>query len=737
MAKKQANFNANSDENPLIRSAELYHHQGYAVIPVWGDKSPERAKVAAIPWKDYRHRRPSLPELHHWFGQQRYGGLALITGMISRLVVLDFDDPALADRFELQLPHLTRTRTIRSAGRGLPHYYFHVPTYLHVESRRAPGADLQSDGRYVIAPPTAGYQVIRGGQPLTLDKSALKALYGFLDAAVAAARPRYAVLAPVKQPPEPLPEVVPPQPTISLSDLVTVYRMRASHGGRNQSLFRVALQARDAGYPRELVEQKLVDVHAAQQSHEKPAESILARRAEARRTIASVYSRPPRRPRLPQTSVLPNTLREALVQRGQTHVLRVIEGLRLLGSPTGELNPLTEREIREKLTGVVGRHSILHALKSTYPDGKSVFHAVSDHKNPSPTPPTHTAVASDACGRTNKKCFLFRASESDKNRRGRPAVRYIVPDVATLCAGFGVDLGVGDALRVEDLRSAGAYRASLNRELLRRRPGTYSRRWLSRRIGVSVRTWQRYCRATSVRRSPDYQQTPLHWHNLNVIPQGMELGGACLQDDQGKRYPAVMAIARRLLAKGRRVSFLLQQHNHYWVDAPPVILPAMASESREKCPIPRFLPVSGQVTANKPSEGLKSPEKHPSTRDLPIAAAAVLNPPMPPQVPVSSPVGEPAAETMPAGRETRRRYRRPLTDTRLEALAQRLYETVRALCQEGVRTLSLVNARRLVSFYPLRLIHNALHVLKQRASIQNPAGFLVTFLRSEYKLIMT
>lgn len=736
MAKKQTNFNANSDENPLIRSAELYHHQSYAVIPIWGEKSPERAKVAAIPWKDYRHRRPSLDELRDWFGQQRYGGLALITGIISRLVVLDFDDPALADRFAFQFPHLTRTRTVRSGGRGLPHYYFHIPSYLHVESRRAPGVDLQSDGRYVIAPPTAGYKVIRGGQPLTLDKTALKALYGFLDAAVAAARRCHTVLAPVKQPPEPLPEVIPPQPTISLSDLVTAYRMRASHGRRNQSLFRVTLQARDAGYPRALVEEKLVDVHAAQQSHVKPAESILARRAEARRTIASVYSRPPRRPWLPETSVLPNTLREALVQRGQTHVLRVIEGLRLLGSPTGELNPLTEREIREKLAGIVGRHSILQALKSTYPDGTCVFTAVSDPKNPSPKPPTHTAVASDACIRTNKKCFLFRASESDKNRRGRPAVRYVVPDVATLCAGFGVALGGGDALRAEDLRSAGAYRASLNRELLRRRPGTYSRRWLSRRIGVSVRTWQRYCRATGVRRSPDYQQTPLHWHNLNVIPQGLEVGGACLQDDQGKRYPAVTAIARRLLAKGRRVSFLLQQHNHYWVDAPLEILSVTASESREKRPNPRFWPISGESTAGEPSEGLKSPQERPSSANWPVAVAAVMSAPVSLQAPVSSPTGEPTGQSMPAKRESRRKYRSPLADSRLESLAQRLYEMVRALCQEGVRALSLVNARRLVSFYPLRLIHSALNVLKQRASIQNPAGFLVTFLRSEYKLIM-
>ena len=81
-------------------------------------------------------------------------GLGIVTGRVSKLVVLDFDSETIFNDFKAQYPDLLETHTVRSAGRGLPHLYFKLPDHLHLDSQKGQGIDLLSDGRYVVAPPT-------------------------------------------------------------------------------------------------------------------------------------------------------------------------------------------------------------------------------------------------------------------------------------------------------------------------------------------------------------------------------------------------------------------------------------------------------------------------------------------------------------------------------------------------------------------------------------------------------
>src|SRR6185503_11097147 len=147
-----------------------YFHLGYAVIPLLGDFDPSRPKVAARAWSAYQQRLATLDEINQWFSPS--GGAAaigLVTGRVSRLAVLDFDSHDLFADFRRRFPDLLETRTVQSAGRGLPHLYFHVPSHLRLASQKRQGVDLLSDGRYVVAPPSTingqAYRITRGGMP--------------------------------------------------------------------------------------------------------------------------------------------------------------------------------------------------------------------------------------------------------------------------------------------------------------------------------------------------------------------------------------------------------------------------------------------------------------------------------------------------------------------------------------------------------------------------------------------
>lgn len=78
----------------LFHAACTYLTRGWSVIPVYGDADPERAKVAAVEWAAFQRRRGSAHGAHRWFMERRFAGLAIVTGRISSLAVLDFDDLA-------------------------------------------------------------------------------------------------------------------------------------------------------------------------------------------------------------------------------------------------------------------------------------------------------------------------------------------------------------------------------------------------------------------------------------------------------------------------------------------------------------------------------------------------------------------------------------------------------------------------------------------------------------------
>lgn len=285
------------DSTDLHTAAQIYLGLGWPVIPVCTD--PERGKAAAVEWKAYQRRKPTPVDIDRWFAEGGHTGLAILTGPISGLVVLDFDDPALAECFTSEYSDLAETRTIRTR-RGT-HFYFRLPPHLGLASRMLPGVDVLSGGRYVVAPPTViggcEYTVVRGGMPRLLDAPALSRLERFLDyVAPAASLPeeqKNRNLGPSgafkghssERSLEPL------SPSLTAYDLIGLYRFLAVQGSRNQALFQVSLRARDTGWTAGQVEALLADVHVVQPPNgvHRP-ETHERRRREAVNTIHSAFS---------------------------------------------------------------------------------------------------------------------------------------------------------------------------------------------------------------------------------------------------------------------------------------------------------------------------------------------------------------------------------------------------------------------------------------------------------------
>jgi hypothetical protein len=154
-----------------------YRDRGWSVIPV-----QEKAKRPAVPWKAYQDRLVSEKTLHDWFRRSPDYNVAIVTGALSGLIVLDVD-PRHGGRNslkELEREHGALPATMESiTGGGGRHLYFAHPG--GVVTNRAnirPGIDLRGDGGCIVAPPSVHpsgkrYRWKRGHAPGEIEPAPL------------------------------------------------------------------------------------------------------------------------------------------------------------------------------------------------------------------------------------------------------------------------------------------------------------------------------------------------------------------------------------------------------------------------------------------------------------------------------------------------------------------------------------------------------------------------------------
>lgn len=553
--------------------------EGRSVIPVWGDAQPDRAKQPVIAWGAYTTRRASPSELRQWFLEGNAGGLALVCGRISGLVVLEFDDPAPLAAFASACPDLLDTRTITSAGRGLPHFYYQPPPGADYHFRGAAGfVELRGEGQYVLTFPTTitgrAYEVTTPRPVLALSADQWARLLDFMAGfgSRPEADPDPAPV--VERAALPVPDTDPaPLDTDAIALIALYERQLTRTGGRNDALYAVACAARDAGWPEHAAADALLVpfVHTAPPAGH-ALETADARAAEGRATVASAYRRPRRPLATTAAAGLPTAARERLLQAGLVSTARTLDALRLAGWADGR--EFTEREAVEACAPFgVSRPTVRRALSPA----------------PASVPVSSTRAGASEGTEINLSPFCIvttplehtmyvRVKNDDKLNRGPKAQHYRMPSCADLCAQLGVADQGTDPLQPADLASASAYRKAINRALIRRRPGQYSKAWLAERLGVKARTLSNYtAQDAHVSATAQYHRQDIHRATIQLVPDepdktdwGKWLEDGTLKDDgTPRRYPPVRAIAARLLDMGRAVVLVTRERNRYEFTAQP------------------------------------------------------------------------------------------------------------------------------------------------------------------------
>ena len=143
----------------IAETAHALLARGFSIFPVpapvagTSSGQPGDGKTPAIKWREFQTRRPTIDEVTKWF-QRTSANVAIVTGAISNLVVLDADDEHAIMWVTRTLP---RTPWYVATSRGWHFYYRHPGTSVrsraHIGIRGGRFAlDIRADGGFVIGP---------------------------------------------------------------------------------------------------------------------------------------------------------------------------------------------------------------------------------------------------------------------------------------------------------------------------------------------------------------------------------------------------------------------------------------------------------------------------------------------------------------------------------------------------------------------------------------------------------
>jgi hypothetical protein len=507
----------------LINAVNLYNSLGYSVIPIRSDKR------AFTSWKPAQTRKSSPESVANILKTKPSAtGIAIVTGTVSKLAVLDFDDIAYYDLFSKRYPELTHTHTVKTR-RGY-HLYYRVHASQKTQTRKCEGMDWLYNGAYVVAPPSiigdVQYEIAYATTPRTLSNKDLANIHRFLNDYTHQSSTHEQGRANI---------------TLTVEQVQSRYQQERA-GGRNNALFYTAVMARNAGWSRHQAVQALIELFV----NDNPNGELPERRLkEGLATITSAFSRPQnRRHAKHMPRGLLNPIREALLANGMTHMIRTLDALHRLNVRPGD--SFTENALKQKLKGIVGNHSLRRTLTHSFYRGTPK--GVADSSIPS--------------------CDGITLAKPKLNKRGRPTLIYTMPSNEQLAEFLGIDLiQISDPLSLEDLSSVKRTREAMHREFIRRRPGVYASAWLAQRLSVSIATKNRYDQAIGVHKTPTYRDIPISLGTCGHLPEG-ETRGIFLQDNHNKRYPVIIRLAKALLLKGLQLVLRKQHYNHYSMSAP-------------------------------------------------------------------------------------------------------------------------------------------------------------------------
>lgn len=535
-----------SHRQELLQTAQSLIQQGFSVIPVYGDSNPNQPKKPATQWGKFQKRLATSYEITSWF-TKNITAIGIICGQISKLLVIDFDDHFTYRQFCKDLPILAETFTVKTR-RG---YHLYFQTHQYVPSHHFDGGDIKGERSYVIASPS----IIKGHQYEIINTNAHKTLYADqLDTLL-----NYFQIKTQN----------PQANTINQStrqlDLIALYDNLMPQIGRNNALYRTASIARDHGITQEQTQETLIYHHVIQPSpNNHNPETPDIRYREGQRTIHSAFISPTTV--INPSSGIPNSIREALL-RHSTVVARLLDIFHLENWKPSTQFPMSNAIKLCRKYGL-NRKSVMRALTGVLSQVNNQHIVVRKHVEY----PDNRGLNSHERGRPTKTLFE-------------------VPSISHLFHVLEVSWSPADVITATDVMSAHSYRLALHREFIKRLSPQVPLWWLAKRIGVDVRTIQRYNRELDVHMTQNLGCFSLSKTNLDTLPKRHQnitknaTNGFWLETEDGRRYPAWRHIGSQLLKSHRTtVTVCLQKPSKLTlsdkpIDAESVVWHAMTPSS--------------------------------------------------------------------------------------------------------------------------------------------------------------
>lgn len=498
-----------SHHQELLQTAQSLINQGFSVIPVHGDNHPNQPKKPATQWGKFQKRLAKPSEISSWF-TQNITAIGIVCGQISNLFVIDFDDHFTYLQFCKHHPLLSDTFTVKTQ-RG---YHLYFETHQRISSHHFTGGDIKAEKSYVIASPSIieghQYQILNFNTHRTLLPDQIDKILNYFQINT-------------QLPIETKTKIHTGNPV----NLISIYDTLMPQIGRNNALYRTASIARDHLLSQTDVEQSLIAHHVKQPApNTHKQETPQERFQEARRTIHSAFTTSITN-HIP-ASEMPNTIREALLLHS-TVVARLLDILRLAKWKTKTCFSMSEAIRLCEFYGL-NRKSVMQALTGKF----SKFN--------------------------DQDIIVRRHVEYPDNRglnfcgRGRPVeILFEVPSVSHLLDVLNVSWSPTDIITAKDVKSAHAYRLALHREFIKRISPQVPLWWLAQRIGVDVRSIQRYNRELDVQITQNLGCFTLSKSNLDTLPKRHRkitknaTNGFWLETEDGRRYPAWRHIGSQLL----------------------------------------------------------------------------------------------------------------------------------------------------------------------------------------------
>lgn len=134
--------------NDVGKAALEYLELGFSVIPLGLDKRPMLSS-----WRSFQKRVAIPSQVEGWFQQWPDAGVGIVTGWLSRLVVVDLDSEK-AVEFVREQNLRFKPPTVKT-GKGY-HLYYRYPVEKEIRNsvNEELGLDIRGNGGYVVAPPS-------------------------------------------------------------------------------------------------------------------------------------------------------------------------------------------------------------------------------------------------------------------------------------------------------------------------------------------------------------------------------------------------------------------------------------------------------------------------------------------------------------------------------------------------------------------------------------------------------